>query len=248
MKKKTGTAADSAALVEEASLAARPKKLGRRSFSDLGDTENRDVILNAAEKVFAQNGYLGTSFRQIAEEADVTQALITYYFETKQNLHKSIFKRRLAEISEVRLASLDKLDPNASQTSLASFIRAYIEPQFLRRHGSAEWLNFARLQARLTSEPQEIAAPLRQEVYDSTIKVFLERMREFDRSLDDGTAAWGAYFLIGIMLYTLRGDDRISELSDGRIHFESDEDVVDKITTFVMGGIDALKDRNREGS
>jgi hypothetical protein len=39
----------------------------------------------------------------------------------------------------------------------------------------------------------------------------------------------------------LRGVDRIGELTDGKIHAESEDDIIEKMTLFITGGINALK-------
>lgn len=56
---------------------------------DLNDSKSK--ILKAAKKLFAQNGFDGTSTRQIVKEAGVNISLISYYFGNKQNLFFSLF-------------------------------------------------------------------------------------------------------------------------------------------------------------
>jgi len=43
-------------------------------------------ILQMAEKLFAENGFDGTSIRDIAKEANVNIAMISYYFGSKEKL------------------------------------------------------------------------------------------------------------------------------------------------------------------
>lgn len=49
--------------------------------------ETRDVILQAAKKEFAEKGYSGARMGSIAKRAGVNQALIHYYFSSKENLY-----------------------------------------------------------------------------------------------------------------------------------------------------------------
>ena len=46
----------------------------------------RNAILETAGKLFAKNGFSGTSIRSIASNANVTISLIYYYFESKEFL------------------------------------------------------------------------------------------------------------------------------------------------------------------
>lgn len=54
-----------------------------------GDTENR--ILTAARTVFIRRGTSGARMQEIAEEAGVNQALLHYYFRSKERLSEAVF-------------------------------------------------------------------------------------------------------------------------------------------------------------
>lgn len=53
----------------------------------------RTRILLASKKLFALNGYDGTSVRQICEEANTNAALISYYFGGKEHVYQSLFEK-----------------------------------------------------------------------------------------------------------------------------------------------------------
>lgn len=52
-------------------------------------------ILSCAENLFLSKGYNQTSMTEIAKEAGCTQALVHYYFRTKENLFSKIFDAKL---------------------------------------------------------------------------------------------------------------------------------------------------------
>src|SRR5215213_1874101 len=56
--------------------------------------EKQVQIMEAAEKLFADNGFAGTSVRDIAEAANVNLAMISYYFGSKEKLMEAMFKYR----------------------------------------------------------------------------------------------------------------------------------------------------------
>jgi TetR/AcrR family transcriptional regulator len=60
-----------------------------------GDTERR--ILDAAHAVFVRRGSAGARMQEIAAEADVNQALLHYYFRTKERLAAAVFARAAAD-------------------------------------------------------------------------------------------------------------------------------------------------------
>ncbi len=66
----------------------------------------KDRILGAAEELFAQYGFSGTSLRQVTSRADVNIAAVNYHFGSKENLVNEVFRRRMDEMTEKRLAAL----------------------------------------------------------------------------------------------------------------------------------------------
>lgn len=64
------------------------------SIMELNDKQLQ--ILETAERLFADTGYDGTSVRDIAEEAGVNVAMISYYFGSKEKLLEALFNYRAA--------------------------------------------------------------------------------------------------------------------------------------------------------
>lgn len=61
-----------------------------------GATEQR--ILDAAHAVFVRRGTAGARMQEIAAEAGVNQALLHYYFRTKEQLARAAFERAGAQL------------------------------------------------------------------------------------------------------------------------------------------------------
>ena len=60
--------------------------------------QRREVILTAAEEVFARRGYHGASLDEIAQAAGVSKALIYEHFTSKRELHASLVNAHVKEI------------------------------------------------------------------------------------------------------------------------------------------------------
>ncbi len=52
----------------------------------------RDRIMKAAERLFAERGYDGTSIRAIVAKARVNQAAINYHFDGKDGLYREVLR------------------------------------------------------------------------------------------------------------------------------------------------------------
>lgn len=55
-------------------------------------------IIESAEQLFASKGYDATSVRDIAQEASVNIAMISYYFGSKEKLLHAVFEKRTANL------------------------------------------------------------------------------------------------------------------------------------------------------
>ena len=66
---------------------------GRPPDSNLQDRKTQ--ILDAAEQLFTDHGYAGTSIRNIADSAGVNPALVHYYFGNKHALLQTVLERSL---------------------------------------------------------------------------------------------------------------------------------------------------------
>ena len=62
-------------------------------------------IIETAEKLFADNGFSGTSVRDIADGADINLAMISYYFGSKEKLLEALFNYRM-EGTTLKLESM----------------------------------------------------------------------------------------------------------------------------------------------
>lgn len=69
-----------------------------------GKEDKKEEILKVATKLFTLQGYSKTGMRQIAKEANVSLALITYYFSTKDEIARLIAR----QISSQNSRCIDK--------------------------------------------------------------------------------------------------------------------------------------------
>jgi AcrR family transcriptional regulator len=70
--------------------------------------DSKDRILNAAEELFSNQGYDGTSVSGIAEKAGVNKALIYYYFKSKEDILQCLFTTLLDDITNVLIRDVMK--------------------------------------------------------------------------------------------------------------------------------------------
>lgn len=72
----------------------------KRKKPDAADSASAQAIFLAAKECFMEKGYSGVTFREIAERAGVTSSLISYYYDSKENLAAEVCSRFLDEVAE----------------------------------------------------------------------------------------------------------------------------------------------------
>ncbi|QJB32422.1 helix-turn-helix transcriptional regulator [Chitinophaga oryzae] len=82
-------------------------------------------IITVAERLFAEKGFHGTSVRDIAQEADVNIAMISYYFGSKDKLLEAVFRLRM-NASRAFINELVQNDTMAPLEKIYSLIDRFI--------------------------------------------------------------------------------------------------------------------------
>lgn len=134
---------------------------------------NETLIIDAAEKVFALNGYKGATTEHIAQEAGLPKANVHYYFKTKSILYQQVLKHILDEWMKAASTFEDCDDP---AQALGTYVKAKMEFSRQRPYGSRVWA-------------REImsGAPVMEEFLGTTLKAWLdERVRIIDGWVKDG--------------------------------------------------------------
>jgi AcrR family transcriptional regulator len=72
------------------SLPSLPAKSGRQRVATHGTDEKRERILDAAEQLFAAQGYANTTVEQIVQALGVTKPFVYYYFSSKQEIFETL--------------------------------------------------------------------------------------------------------------------------------------------------------------
>ena len=62
------------------------------------ETGTEQRLLESALKLFSMRGYEGTSVRKIIEDAGVTRPALYYYFESKEDLYRTLLREKFAKI------------------------------------------------------------------------------------------------------------------------------------------------------
>ncbi|MFO7982053.1 MAG: TetR family transcriptional regulator, partial [Desulfuromonadales bacterium] len=98
----------------------------------MSQQDTKERILDAAEGLFAREGFHGTSLRAITTRAAVNLAAVNYHFGSKDTLIEAVFERRLTPLNRLRLQRLDEVKKRAERSGgkpeTRDVLAAFIEP------------------------------------------------------------------------------------------------------------------------
>jgi AcrR family transcriptional regulator len=241
MRTGAGRIAGPASPGEAPSLAVRAgaKKAVRRRVGPgrpEGPSDLRERILDAAERKFGNMGFDGASLRDIAGEAGVTQALVNYYFRSKQGLFEEAYRRRADMIGQDRLVRLAALKAQPTPPTLPELIEAFIA-SILALRASPGGRAFIRLQARLNLETGRAALRMRRESYDSSTHAYVQEFRRCVPHLTEAAAYIRFVLMVGAYLYAVSDTNRLDELSKTAA---DTADLMAETVAFMAGGFEAV--------
>ena len=85
----------------------------------------QDLILDAAERLFARQGFTATTIKQIGKEAAVNPALLYYYYDSKETLYRAMLQRILGQLLTRGTDAIEGATGHAER--IRAFVRAQVK-------------------------------------------------------------------------------------------------------------------------
>lgn len=161
--------------------------------------DTKEHILNVAERLYAKNGFAGTSLRSVIREADVNLSAVHYHFGSKEELFRAVIARVAEPIVKGQLARLAECEAENENPSVEEVLETFIAPplEIVLNLGDRS-IDCARFIGRCRSEPDSIRDIAEQE-FKGSKKAFLDAMA---RSLPDfsrNELAWKLDLVITVL-------------------------------------------------
>ena len=83
-------------------------------------------LLDAAIAAFSENGFKGTSTRDIADRAGVHHPLITYHFKNKDRLWRAATDKVFSDFRQSLTITFEQIAEHGPKARMATMIRAYV--------------------------------------------------------------------------------------------------------------------------
>ncbi|TVQ27329.1 MAG: TetR/AcrR family transcriptional regulator [Wenzhouxiangella sp.] len=198
-----------------------------------------DRILDAAERLFAEEGFYATSLRQITQAAEANLAAVNYHFGSKQALILAVFRRRLDALNKARLARLDQAQEGNAAPELEDVLEALIVPALAFTHGSADdGHRFMRILMRAFADRDDQLHRALSAEYAHVMRRFASAIATALPGLSERRLRRQLDFIVGALTYTMAE----STSSDAR-------EIADDLVQFAAAGLrSAVSVRHPDGA
>ena len=226
----------------------------------MGKKMTRDKILDTAEVLFAEKGFVTTSVRAITEKAGVNLAALNYHFGSKAGLIEAVFKRRIDPINLERLELLKQFEYEAGKhpVPLEKLMEAFLAPALRISGKDTSRLLFIRLMGRIHMESSSLDSGM-EKINEAKKKIMLNFKEVFFvfrgmlvralPELENEELFWRLSFTLGAMAHAMmmvhgKVDNPISESLSSldkstQVSAENEDKMLKSLIRYTVAGLRA---------
>jgi AcrR family transcriptional regulator len=200
----------------------------------------KNKILDAAESLFADKGFNGTSLREITSQAEVNLAAVNYHFGSKKELIKAVMSRYMNELSPRLEIALTQICESESP-SLIEVFSAFIEPLLslneFKNNGTS---NFLQLLGRGYTDSQGFLRWFLTTQYPGVIDNFVIAVQKAYPELSAEEMFWRLHFTMGTVVFTMSSSEALIDIAKSDFERELQiSDVIHNVIPYVAAGVGA---------
>ena len=202
------------------------------------------MILDAAERLYADRGFADVTLRDIVAAAGVNLAAVNYHFGSKDELIAELFVTRSLATNRERLTELKLAEAEGGgRANIEAIVRALVGPTLRGCLGpDNERSTAARFMIRASIESVPPIRRIKNREIDH-LRKFAAAMRRSLPDCGDAELYWGLHFALAMAHQTVRDSERLTKLSEGKCDLNDVEGVIERI---VAVSVMALTERKAE--
>ncbi|MBL1377049.1 TetR/AcrR family transcriptional regulator [Zobellella iuensis] len=202
--------------------------------------DTKQKILDAAEVLFAEQGFSETSLRLITSAADVNLASVNYHFGSKKDLIKAVMDRYLAIFMPSTDEALTRLLAEPEIT-LHQVFDCFVAPLMtltrIKRRGPEIFL---QLLGRGYIDNQGFLRWFIVNHYGEVLEHFTQAIRKAAPELSSADVFWRLHFTLGTVVFTMASSEALRDIARTDFNEEIDvEGLVRKVIPYLASGVGA---------
>ena len=201
-------------------------------------TSTKEKILNAAEVLFAEQGFSETSMRLITSVAQVNLAAVNYHFGSKKDLIQAVIDRYFIRFSgkvHIAFSDLEEHEVVDMNEILEALLIPVIELDETNTDSAA---NFMRLLGRAYTESQGHLKVFLSEKYGYLLSQFTRLVHKANPDLDNNEVFWRLHFMLGTMVFAMAGHQALKDIAEADLNESVDtQRMIDYLIPFLTGSM-----------
>ena len=198
----------------------------------------RQVILGAAEKLFAEKGFSGTSIRDITEKADCNIAAVNYHFHGKENLYIEVFRLRMSRIRDLRINAIREFLSNESEQKtleelIQIFATAFLEPFLEDGYGQ----RLMELMMRENHDPHLPQRMFVEEIIRPVKTIMKEALSQIHPELTDTAAELCIHSIVGQLFHVMQAQELFKGMDKTDMPILDMPKAIEHVVKFSIGGV-----------
>jgi len=201
----------------------------------------KDRLLDAAEGLFCERGFEGTSIRDIAASAGCNIASVNYYFGSKEKLYEEVWRRHLIPMRDIRIASINKvMSQTEARPNLEYLLRSFADTFVGSMVDTSRVSRLSKLMAREYIDSHLPTNMFVNEVIKPTMTAMHKAIIKTCPDLDESKVLLVIFSVIGQLVHVVHVKTMFEQGGDnlGLPIFDSDK-AIDHIVKFSAAGIRA---------
>ncbi len=200
--------------------------------------DTKDLILDAGELLFSENGVDGVSLRTLTRAAGVNLASVHYHFGSKEEVARAVFRRRIRLVNGERIELLNEIERTGS-ASVEEILAALFGPVLRLAQVPDQGPRFVRLCARFYTEPGQYLESTFKEEFSEVLARFQSALGRALPDLSPVELRRRMHFAIGVMVHTMLDSDRTRNWTAGACDPANMESTLQSMVGFAAAGFRA---------
>jgi len=206
-----------------------------------GDSKvaTKQRLIEAAEELFADEGFDRVSVRDITTKAGANVAAVNYHFGSREGLIAVVLTRYLNPVNEERLARLDALERRAAgkPVPIEEILDAFIRPfaTQVRRSELSEKI-FFKLMGRMFGHGCDMP-PVVEQLFINMSTRFFKALGKSLPGLPVDDIWWRIHLMSGAMIHTMAHGEKLQRMSGGDAGNPTMEQTLSRFIRFASAGM-----------
>ncbi|OUR84018.1 TetR family transcriptional regulator [Colwellia psychrerythraea] len=201
----------------------------------------KNKILDAADVLFANKGFNGTSLREITSQANVNLAAVNYHFGSKKELIKAVMSRYMDELSPRLESALSLICQAELKPTLHEVFSAFIGPLLhlneFKENGTS---TFLQLLGRGYTDSQGFLRWFLTTQYPDVFTNFTKAVNIAYPELSAEEIFWRLHFTMGTIVFTMSSSEALIDIAQNDFDNKLDiAGVIERVIPYVAAGVGA---------